>query len=762
MTVCRLTVDETSEEEEKKMITWKDTLTQKKNVTPIQQVVKETEVKERKKEKKKLEKPVVTEEFLEDLKISKNLLKGPRSKTKILLAKYKINEEPNSARDLLSENQDFRSKTHIAVLKRTSKLPTKKLVTTDKGKKEVLKSEEEPPVSPTDLIDDVQEIKICSKCSEEDLVEKHSDDEVVSPNENQQGMEELELAEVHDSSSVDDEFVPQTPRRCRETYLTKNLENCLIDDEFDPLVTEKMKELDFAEATGSAHDDSVSLSARDSMEDEEEFTSREPMNENLPQEFAPFTPRDTDTDFDPTVDLLEPPPFFQNEPEEPKDTKTQLIEKLIDALDDEDYRNLQLAAGDQGQTYSGNFDKFLDVYQRILEEKSDAEKPDCHPSKEMEGMVSSPERNLEATVSKETIVSDEGDNRLVPPRESSRNESVSSMISDDYSRHLEDGKSLLTPRADVEPVRKPSSCQDDDQSKLSSKSEINETTRKYNSEVTIASDDFKPQSHFEARTEFHLPTTFSQERTNTILEPRDWDLDDLESLTGNASKWTEALSMERLNKGSIKSSHSDVGLVYGYEPAPAKKLVVNIPSVFDRRESLSAPPVVVVSSSEGVPEKKRRVELDDVDYCHFIEGTLSKNIDMIRKQKREEEEGAARKLQEAAAKKKKKKTNCGCDVEVTPRFRQLLNFLAINTESNAEEVLTVSRRHCMKLLNFDGKDSKDGSVKLPQICVREIKNKEVVKKSEDVRLPPLNLKGTREYRTVVNPLMVVGQNFNNR
>lgn len=523
MTVCPLKIDDKElEEEEKKMITWKDTLQQKK---------------------KKFEKPVVTEEFLEDLKINKNLLKSPTRKN--LLSKYKIAKSPirsQSEKDLSKLGKTFQK----------------------------TKSEQ-------DLIDlddgVVEEIEISSKFSENQII-------------------------------IDD-FIPLT---------RKNTVN-LIDELFD----------------GKNDDDDdviVSIEETDLVVEEED-TNFEFENDDLPFPLI--------EDFD----IIEPPPLFQNPatPKEDRDSKMELIEKLIDALGEEYVCESEPGAGDHvclDQKFSQNFDKLLGIYQKMLNDtKLDSEK-------------SSIKFNSKTS--------------MVPTKE----EVVS----------------------------------------------------------------------FQTKTETDLT---QENETDTLLEPRDWDFDDLESLAGASNKWTDALCIERLNKGNLKTSHSDVCILNTtttYESAQ-KKLVVNVPSVLDRRDSSSAPALFIVSSGEPVPQKRRK-----------IENALYTNINVIKQKKQEEQ------------KKKKKRRNHRCDTDLmTPRFKELLNFLSLNSDRNEEEMLTLSRKQCIKLLNFDAKIL-DDRIKLPHIGLKSNNNNNNKELRKNViSLPPLNIVNCGKEKRIVNPIMVVGQNF---
>lgn len=245
---------------------------------------------------------------------------------------------------------------------------------------------------------------------------------------------------------------------------------------------------------------------------------------------------------------------------------------------------------------------------------------------------------------------------------------------------------------------------DDSNRRSPSRNGIETVNDKFNSEAIKSEDD--------------------KNHTKTILEPREWDFDDMESLTSGApNKWTEALSMERLNKGSLlKSSHSDVCI----ESTKTKQLIVTLPSILDKRDRNSAPPLFSILNIEPIiPQKRRKIE--------HIENNLHANINVIKKRKQQKDK---------------------VDVEETPRFKELLNFLTLTKGRNDEEMLTVSRKHCEKLLHFNAK----ASTKLPEIYGKGCNNnnKQVMKRNE-IKLPPLKVV-CKEKRLV----KLVGENFIDR
>lgn len=793
MTVCPLKFsDKDLEDEEKKMITWKDTLSQKKI-----EKEKEVEVKEKKKVKK-FEKPVVTEEFLEDLTISRNLLKGPRSRTDVLLAKYKINDttvKSKSERNLLKRNDSLGSRTNVALQKRSER-DVKNFKGTSDILLEVKKERDDEEMS--DLIDlsgEVEEIEICAKCSELNEQERLASAE-----------KETDLL-IELESVQNDDYIPLT--RKKSVNLTEEFENYEsdgeekseyeYDDQFIQPVFEK---------TSSAREEFNVATDVNAMEEEtayqtfEDFVPHSPninisendmhdcscgpseeayslsKNECIIKETINHSEIDADlfsallieelsdrnhhedkcSDFDPSSDLIEPPSFFKNdendETSEERDSKVDLIEKLIDALGDEVLNELEPGAGDHvrlDQKFSKNFEKLLSIYQKMLSEKQSKPENSVRPPSRAGDVVT--DESFEKYNSKNSTFSEEGyvqerrrletinseDEKSLPKfnskasivtiesqkaeKHSVNNEKFHSQtltgLLDDFDQHSPEGGDLISP-------------------KLGANSPTHTKSVK-----TI----------FDARPQFNL---MQENQTDTLLEPRDWYFDDLESLTGAANEWTEVLSMERLNKSSLKSSHSDVCMVSSHELAKAKKLIVNIPSVVDKRDSTSAPPLLSVSSSEPVPQKRRKIE------C--IENSLCANIDVIKQKKQEEQEQLVEepepqrqeRVKKEKKKKRKKSVACYCDIDMTPRFKELLNFLSLNSDKNEEEVLTLSRKHCVKLLRFNAKDA-NGAVKLPQInnilgiksCSREMKRSEI-------RLPPLNTKCTRGRRTV-NPIMIVGQ-----
>lgn len=777
MFVCPLKFeDKVLEEEEKKMITWKDTLSQKKG-----EQGKEIEVKEKKKVRK-FEKPVVTEEFLEDLKISNNLLKGPRARTDVLLAKYKINNEPlklKSEKDL-SKGKEIKSKETDALLQ--NKLAEKNSGTF-KAKSEIVlesmknENEEELLSDFIDLNNEIEKIEICSKCSSE-LEEQGKLTRVERENE----IESLE--------NDDDDFIPLTRKKTVnladqfgtfeddeeekpvDEYIecvlektlnnTEEFKNCEIPADF--IAAEEINELStlgdvrtyrtnerfISEGTSTVKEP---VKCDENFNQLEEKSKLETLGESECYRFydglipPPVILNDSDVqnnqhegDEHDSPYLLEPPPFFQNnDTVEEKDSKAELIEKLINALGEETLGELQpAAAGDHvrfDQTFSQNLEKLYAIYQRMLPEHENesenlARPPsrasdklgecfdkfntkisdECRiPDGRLETIKSEDEGSLPKFNSNATVTSVDG--QKVSKDESVSIEKIRSETLDDLS----EGDDLISPRSLVE--------------------------TSYNDEEL-----------FKAKNGFNLIE--GRKQTNTILEPRDWYSDDLESLTGAENKWTEALSMERLTKGSLKSSHSDVCMVKTYEGVKSKKLIVKVPSVLETRDSASAPPLICLSVNEPVPQKRRKLE--------HIENSLCANIDVIKQKKQKEQWELNQEVcvkKDEKKKKRRKNMASECDIEVTPRFKELLNFLSLNSERNEGEMLTLTRKDCIKLLHLDCK-TLNNKIKLPPINSPRIRvsNKDTKIKKSGIKLPPLFVRGCRIKRSV-NPLMVVGENF---
>lgn len=778
MIVCPLKFDDKAlEAEEKKMITWKDTLSQKK-------VEKEKEVELKDKKKiRKFEKPVVTEEFLEDLKISNNLLKGRRSKTDVLLAKYKINNKPlnsGSEKDL-SKKKGITSKHADAMLR---KKLSEASVKSPKAKSDIIleSMNHEDMEELSDLNEEMEKIEICSRCSEFE-----EQDRLVSA---------MKKSELESLQNDDDDFIPLTRKKTvnladefgmfesdeEETSVGEYSvleKHSGVSEQFgnrgiiaDFTAAEEINGLrTLEEKTYRTNEPFVSeetLAVRDPLESEENLDRKKRTNKlEIPHESENYPFDDSliplsavldetrvqnnqdEGDFDPSSCLLEPPPFFQNDDiVEEKHDKAELIGKLINALNEESLSDLQPAAGDHvrlDQELSQNFEKLFSIYQEMLPEpKSESENLVRPPSRASDKVEESLEKFNSKTLEflaecgiqkrrLETIKSeDEGSlpkfnsNATIPSEDGQEVEKESVNIEDfnsrttltlnDFDEHLPDGNDLISPKSLVE----------------------------------------TPNSNEESfKTEVEFTLVQEKKQTDTILEPRDWYFDDLESLTGAENKWTEALSMERLNKGSLKSSHSDVCLVKNSEAVKAKKLIINVPSVLEKRDSTSAPPLLGISISEPVPQKRRRIE--------HMKNSLCANIDVIKQNKQKEQWESQQQQQKECTKKeekkKKRKKNITCDIELTPRFKELLTFLSLNSERNEDEILTLSRKHCIKLLQLDAK-ALNNMIKLPPINNPGVRvcRKEMKLKKSGIKLPPLNVKGCRERRTV-NPIMVVGANF---
>lgn len=780
MFVCPLKFeDKVLEEEEKKMITWKDTLSQKKG-----EQEKEIEVKEKKKVRK-FEKPVVTEEFLEDLKISNNLLKGPRTRTNVLLASYRINDEPlksKSEKDL-SKGKEIKSKQTDAMLQRKLAEKNAEIL---KAKSEIvlesMKNENEEKLL-SDLIDlnnEIEKIEICSKCSELEEQEKltsaerksevenfHNDDDDFIPLSRKKTVnlaKEFRKFDVEEEEKPVDEYIDCVLENTLDT--SEELKKCEIPADF--IAAEEINELSTLEekwihGTNEYFILEGTYTVKDPLKSDENLNQVQERNKLETQQESEYY-RFYDGLIPPPVILddnnvqnnqdegnfehdspylLEPPPLFQNDDiVEEKDSKAELIEKLINALGEESLGELQpAAAGDHvrfDQNFSQNFEKLYAIYQKMLpEHKNESENLVRPPSRasdklgecfdkfntknsdecrvqngRLETIKSEDEGSLPKFNSNATVTSVHG--QKVAKDEAVSIEKFKSETLDDFEQHLSEEDDSISSRSLVE-------------------------TSNNNEEL------------FKATNGLNLVEERTQ--TNTILEPRDWYSDDLESLTGE-NKWTEALSIERLNKGSLKSSHSDVCMVKSYEAVKTKKLVVNVPSVLEKRDSTSAPPLISISINEPVPQKRRKIE--------HIENSLFANIDVI-KQKKQKEEWEVNQEQcvKKDEKKKKRKKNMAseCDIDVTPRFKELLNFLSLNSERNEDEVLTLSRKDCIKLLHLDSK-TLTNKIKLPPINNPGIRvgNKDSKMKRSGIKLPPLNVRGCRGKRAV-NPLMVVGENF---
>lgn len=242
-----------------------------------------------------------------------------------------------------------------------------------------------------------------------------------------------------------------------------------------------------------------------------------------------------------------------------------------------------------------------------------------------------------------------------------------------------------------------------------------------------------PKGDFEATTEYDL--------TEVIMGPREDDYDELESLTGSANMWSEALSVQRSQ--GVRGSHSDVCLavVTGRsESSPMRRKVSHDDVKVERsdKELQSGVPVSAddLYDESFVPGKRRRTDED----------VLDANIELIREIKTSTE---AQKKPRMNNSKTSKRAN---SADLSPRFQELLEFL-VGPGVNRDEMVTVSRMHCIKLLNYDRKDLPKFP---PKMC---IPFKSSMGKCESVKLPPLKIKNYKEKRTQ-KPLVVIGQNFN--
>lgn len=247
---------------------------------------------------------------------------------------------------------------------------------------------------------------------------------------------------------------------------------------------------------------------------------------------------------------------------------------------------------------------------------------------------------------------------------------------------------------------------------------------------------------FKSRTEFDLSVEGCQ--TDTILEPR--SIDDLDSLPGVVDKWNDALSIEHLNKGVLKSSYSDVGV----ESMKDKKLVITLPLAFDTKSSTSAPSLYSTSSNESVTSKLRKNA--------NIENILTANVDVIKEMMQNIHEVHSQQEHDEKEINIEGRKDVACDnIAMTSHFEQHSNVLAVNSYDNKDEIL----QNRSRLPNFDT-NVNNIIFKLPPINpsgvkIELIRGSKNIKKSE-ICLPPLTVEGKRI--ASVNQLMVVGQNFN--